>query len=137
MPTEDPLWAIKAGMTATGIDYEKQEVLLEDGTRSSFVALQTAAEKDLAEFGHVKTLDGQEVAIASQQSDNDDREQFAEATSSAADPDSASNGRFSGGLFGHVDMDGKVHPSTPAQTAPPTRRIASDRKNDDAGSSRR
>ena len=64
MPTEDPLWAIKVGMTATGINFEKQEVLLDDGTRSSFMALQAAAEKDLAEFGHVKTFDGQEVAIA-------------------------------------------------------------------------
>ena len=70
MPTEDPLWAIKAGMTATGVDFETEEVLLDDGTRSSFMALQAAAEKDLAEFGHVKTFDGQEVAVARQQTGN-------------------------------------------------------------------
>ena len=64
LPPEDPLWAIKAGMAAQGIDYEKKEVILEDEKRSSFLALQTAAENDLAEFGHVKTLDGHEVAIA-------------------------------------------------------------------------
>ena len=28
------------------------------------MALEAAAKKDLAEFGHVKTFDGQEVAIA-------------------------------------------------------------------------
>ena len=64
LPTEDPLWAIKAGMAATGIDYAKQEVIFEGGKHSSFLALQTAAERDLAEFGHVKSLDGQEVAVA-------------------------------------------------------------------------
>ena len=63
LPMEDPLWAIKAGMAAIGVDYETQEVILEDGKRSSFLALQAAAENDLAEFGHVKTLDGHEVAV--------------------------------------------------------------------------
>ena len=125
LPTEDPLWAIKAGMAAIGVDYKTREVILEDGKRSSFLALQAAAEKDLAEFGHVKTLDGQEVAVTREQTRHDDCEQFGKAKSSAADPNSASNGRFSGGLFGHVDMDGKVHPSTPAQTTPPPRGIAS------------
>ena len=134
LPPEDPLWAIKVGMAAQGIDYKNKEVILEDGKCSSFLALQAAAEKDLAEFGHVKTLDGHEMAIARQQSGKADCEQFANAESGAADPNSASNGRFSGGLFGHVDMDGKVHPSKPAQTAPPMCRIASDRRNNDAGS---
>ena len=133
LPTEDPLWAIKAGMAAQGIDYEKKEVILEDGKRSSFLALQAAAENDLAEFGHVKTLDGHEVAVARPKKGKEDHEQLLNAENSAADPNSASNGRFSGGLFGHVDMDGKVHPSTPAQTTPPTRRITSDHEKDDAG----
>ena len=127
-PTGEPLWAIKAGSTAIGIDYEREEAILENGERCSFIALQTAAERDLAEFGHVKMNDGEEVDVARQQNGNDDREQLWEARRRAVDPDSASNGRFSGEPFGHVAMDGKVHPATPAQTTPPACRIASDRR---------
>ena len=135
-PTGAPLWAIKAGTSATGIDYEHEAVTLADGTRRSFLALEAAAEEDLAEFGHVKTYDGKEVAIARTQTGNKRYEQFSGDSSGAADPITASNGRFSGGLFGHVVMDGKVHPATPAQTTPPARRVASDRRNEPARSTR-
>ena len=135
-PTGDPLWAIKAGVAAKRIDFEREEVMLEDGTLRSFMALQVAAERDLAEFGHVKTYDGEEVAIARQKTGNEDDERVLDVRRGAADPNSVSNGRFSGGSFGHVSMDGKVHPETPAQPTPPARRIASDPKNETAESTR-
>ena len=67
------------------VNFEKQEVILEDGMHCSFLALQAAAKNDLAEFGHVKTLDGQEVAVAQQEKDNEDDEQLLDASRGAAD----------------------------------------------------